>query len=31
MPVRLVHVIAAAIFAVLGLMTLLGVGRGLGF
>ena len=31
MPVRLVHAIAAAIFAVLGLMTLFGAGRGLGF
>jgi putative Ca2+/H+ antiporter (TMEM165/GDT1 family) len=30
MPVRVVHAIAAAIFAVLGLMTLSGLGRGLG-
>lgn len=30
MPVRLVHTIAAAIFAVLGLMTLFGAGSGLG-
>jgi putative Ca2+/H+ antiporter (TMEM165/GDT1 family) len=30
LPVRLVHLIAAAIFAVLGLMTLLGAGRSLG-
>jgi putative Ca2+/H+ antiporter (TMEM165/GDT1 family) len=31
MPVRLVHVIAAAIFAALGVATLLGAGEGLGF
>ena len=31
MPVRLVHGIAAAIFAALGVATLLGVGEGLGF
>jgi putative Ca2+/H+ antiporter (TMEM165/GDT1 family) len=31
MPVRLVHAIAAAIFALLGLMTLFGDGRELGF
>ena len=31
MPVRLVHAVAAAIFAVLGVVTLLGVGEGLGF
>ncbi|MBK6864573.1 MAG: TMEM165/GDT1 family protein [Ideonella sp.] len=31
MPVRLVHAIAAAIFAVLGAATLLGAGRALGF
>ncbi len=31
MPVRLVHTIAAVIFALLGLMTLFGAGRGLGF
>lgn len=31
MPVRLVHGIAAAIFAVLGVATLLGAGKGLGF
>jgi len=31
MPVRLVHAIAAVIFALLGLMTLFGAGRGLGF
>ncbi|MFO1401239.1 MAG: TMEM165/GDT1 family protein [Steroidobacteraceae bacterium] len=31
LPVRLVHLIAAALFAVLGLVTLLGAGRGLGF
>ena len=31
MPVRVVHAIAAAIFAVLGVATLLGVGEGLGF
>ena len=31
MPVRLVHAIAAVIFALLGLMTLFGTGRGLGF
>ncbi len=31
MPVRLVHAIAAAIFAVLGVATLLGAGEGLGF
>ncbi|MBL0418972.1 TMEM165/GDT1 family protein [Ramlibacter sp. AW1] len=30
-PMRLVHGIAAAIFAVLGIATLLGAGRGLGF
>ncbi len=30
-PVRLVHAIAAAIFAVLGVATLLGAGAGLGF
>ena len=30
MPVRLVHAIAAAIFAVLGVATLLGAGRALG-
>lgn len=30
MPVRLVHGVAAAIFAVLGVATLLGAGRGLG-
>jgi putative Ca2+/H+ antiporter (TMEM165/GDT1 family) len=31
MPVRVVHGIAAAIFAVLGLATLFGVGERLGF
>ncbi|PKO54788.1 MAG: hypothetical protein CVU28_08190, partial [Betaproteobacteria bacterium HGW-Betaproteobacteria-21] len=31
MPVRLVHGIAAAIFAILGLATLLGAGESLGF
>lgn len=31
LPVRLVHGIAAAIFAVLGIMTLLGAGESLGF
>lgn len=31
MPVRLVHAIAAAIFAVLGIATLLGAGESLGF
>ena len=31
LPVRLVHGIAAAIFAVLGIMTLLGAGAALGF
>jgi len=31
MPVRLVHGIAAAIFAVLGVATLLGAGESLGF
>jgi len=31
MPVRLVHGIAAAIFAVLGVATLMGAGRSLGF
>jgi putative Ca2+/H+ antiporter (TMEM165/GDT1 family) len=31
LPVRLVHAIAAAIFAVLGVATLLGAGAGLGF
>jgi hypothetical protein len=31
MPVRLVHGIAAAIFFVLGVMTLLGAGESLGF
>lgn len=31
MPVRLVHVIAAAIFAILGIATLLGAGERLGF
>jgi putative Ca2+/H+ antiporter (TMEM165/GDT1 family) len=30
-PMRLVHGLAAAIFAVLGLMTLLGVGERWGF
>jgi putative Ca2+/H+ antiporter (TMEM165/GDT1 family) len=30
-PVRLVHTIAAAIFAVLGIATLLGAGKSLGF
>jgi putative Ca2+/H+ antiporter (TMEM165/GDT1 family) len=30
MPVQLVHRVAAAIFAVLGVATLLGVGEGLG-
>ena len=30
-PMRLVHAIAAALFAVLGLATLLGVGKSLGF
>lgn len=30
MPVRLVHLVAAAIFAVLGIATLLGAGAGLG-
>lgn len=30
-PVRLVHTIAAAIFAVLGFATLLGAGKSLGF
>jgi putative Ca2+/H+ antiporter (TMEM165/GDT1 family) len=31
LPIKLVHGIAAAIFAVLGIATLLGVGEGLGF
>ncbi|MEW6292950.1 MAG: TMEM165/GDT1 family protein [Pseudomonadota bacterium] len=31
MPVRLVHAIAAGIFAILGIATLLGAGKGLGF
>ena len=31
MPVRLVHCVAAAIFAALGVLTLLGAGEGLGF
>jgi hypothetical protein len=31
MPVRLVHGVAAAIFAALGVATLLGMGEGLGF
>jgi putative Ca2+/H+ antiporter (TMEM165/GDT1 family) len=31
MPVRLVHAIAAGIFAILGIATLLGAGEGLGF
>jgi len=31
LPVRIVHLIAAAIFALLGVMTLLGAGRSLGF
>jgi putative Ca2+/H+ antiporter (TMEM165/GDT1 family) len=31
MPVRLVHGIAAAIFAVLGVATLMGAGEALGF
>ncbi len=31
MPVRLVRTIAAAIFAMLGIATLLGVGKGMGF
>ncbi|MDO8959444.1 MAG: TMEM165/GDT1 family protein [Rhodocyclaceae bacterium] len=31
MPVRLVHAIAAAIFAILGIATLLGAGESLGF
>jgi putative Ca2+/H+ antiporter (TMEM165/GDT1 family) len=31
LPVRIVHAMAAAIFALLGLMTLVGAGRGLGF
>jgi putative Ca2+/H+ antiporter (TMEM165/GDT1 family) len=31
MPVRLVHAIAAAVFAILGVATLLGAGRSLGF
>ncbi len=31
MPVKLVHRIAAAIFAILGLATLMGAGQGLGF
>ncbi len=31
MPVRLVHCIAAAIFAILGIATLLGAGERLGF
>ena len=31
MPVRLVHVIAAAIFAILGIATLAGAGKALGF
>lgn len=31
LPVRLVHAVAAAIFAVLGVLTLLGVGERLGF
>ena len=31
MPVRLVHGVAAAIFAALGVLTLLGAGEGLGF
>jgi putative Ca2+/H+ antiporter (TMEM165/GDT1 family) len=31
MPVRLVHGIAAAIFTILGVATLLGAGEGLGF
>jgi len=31
MPVRLVHVIAAGLFALLGIAALLGAGKGLGF
>jgi len=31
MPVRLVHAIAAAIFAILGVATLLGAGEQFGF
>jgi len=31
MPVRLVHVVASCIFAVLGVLTLLGVGESIGF
>jgi putative Ca2+/H+ antiporter (TMEM165/GDT1 family) len=31
MPVRMVHAIAAAIFAILGVATLLGAGERLGF
>ena len=31
MPVRLVHAVAAAIFAILGLATLFGAGASLGF
>lgn len=31
MPVRIVHAIAAGIFAILGVATLLGAGQGLGF
>lgn len=31
LPVRLVHAVAAAVFAVLGVATLLGAGAGLGF
>ena len=31
MPVKLVHRIAAAIFVVLGMATLLGAGKSLGF
>jgi hypothetical protein len=31
MPTRLVHGIAAAIFALLGVATLMGAGKGFGF
>ena len=31
MPVRVVHAVAAAVFAILGLATLLGIGESLGF
>ena len=31
MPIRLVHAVAAAIFAILGIATLAGAGEGFGF